>query len=105
MYKSIKMQNSETINLKIREYLLVNFAPVVQDQLGIFDYIEGINIIQGNDIILRAGNIMSLIIDDAVKEFKNFPKINKYYITIYERIEMQEIIDEMITKIFEHLYN
>jgi len=99
------MQNSETIKLKIREYLLVNFALVVQDELEISDYIEGINIIQGYDINLNAGENMSLIIDDAVKEFVNFPKINKYYITIYERIEMQEIIDEMITKIFEQLYD
>jgi hypothetical protein len=99
------MKNSETIKLKIREHLLVNFAPVVKNELEISDYIEGINIIQGYDINLIAGEIMSLIIDDAVKEFENFPKNNKYYITIYERIEMQEIIDEMITKIFEHLYN
>jgi len=99
------MQKRKTTEQKIREYLLVNFAPVVQDELDISDYIEGINIIQGYDINLIAGNIMSLIINDAVKEFKNFPKNNKYYISIYERIEMQEIIDEMIAKIFEYLYN
>jgi uncharacterized protein with ACT and thioredoxin-like domain len=98
------MQNSETIKLKIREHLLVNFTPVVKNELDISDYIEGINIIQGYDINLIAGNIMSLIINDAVKEFENFPKdIND--ISINERIEMQEIIDEMIAKIFEYLYN
>jgi hypothetical protein len=93
-----------TIDTKLRKYLLVNFILVVEEKLEIEDYIEGMNLILGYDINEIAGNIMSLDIDKAVLEYKEYPE-DIYCITINERIDVMEIIDEMIIKITNYLYN
>ena len=90
------------IDTKLREYLLVNFILVVEEKIDIEDYIEGMNLILEYEINEVAGNIMSLDIYNAVLEYKEYP-IDTYCISIYERIEMLEIIFEMIAKIFNHL--
>lgn len=94
----------KTIEVQVREFLLVNFNLIVEEKLEIEDYIEGMNLILGYEINEIAGNLISMDIYHAVLEYKEYPE-DSYDISIYERIEMQEIIDELITKIFNHLFH